>query len=557
MTDMKTVEIFCRNNNRRCVYPLGITLEEIAMDQQITLGTPVCGALVNNKLKELSFSVVKSKSVEFIDLYHPDGRRMYIRSLLFIMYAAVREVFPEVTLNVEHGIANGYFAELRGLGRPLTASDVFAIREEMETIVEKNYPFEKVGLPTEEVVALFRKQGLHSKASLFGQQGTLYSFVYFMNGLANYFYGHLVPSTGMISNFGLELYYDGILLRVPKAGDMNTLLGFSKLDKLFGVFQEHKDWAEILKVSTISDLNNFIINGKGGDVIKISEALHEKKIAEIANMVSQRRDQVKIVLVAGPSSSGKTTFSKRLGVQLAVNGLWPRMISVDDYFVDREKTPLDEKGNHDYESLEAIDVEFLNQQLLELLDGKEVEIPRFDFQTGKRSFTGHTLKLNDGDVLIIEGIHCMNPRMLPRINPETTFRVFISALTQVSVDEQTHISTSDNRLIRRMIRDSKYRGYPARETIKRWPSVRKGEEKNIFPFQENADVMFNSATLYELAVLKKYADPLLQSVTENQEEYSESTRLLKFLFYFKQLDEAEIPPTSLLREFLGGSSFVY
>ncbi len=554
---MKTVEINCLNNHSQRTYPMGITLEEIALDQQITLGTPVCGALVNNKLKELSFSVVKSKSVEFIDLFHPDGRRMYIRSLLFVMYAAVREVFPEVTLNVEHGISNGYFAELRGLGRPLTESDVFAIQEEMEAIIEKDYPFEKIGLPTEEVVELFRKQGLHSKASLFSQQGTLYSYVYFMNGLANYYYGHLLPSTGMITNFGLELYYDGILLRIPKAGDMKTLLDSAKQDKLFGVFQEHKDWAEILKVSTISDLNNFIINGKGGDIIKISEALHEKKIAEIANMVSQRRDQVRIILVAGPSSSGKTTFSKRLGVQLAVNGLWPRMISVDDYFVDRENTPLDEKGNHDYEALEAIDVEFLNRQLLELIAGKEVEIPRFDFQTGKRSFSGHNLKIGDGDVLIIEGIHCMNPRMLPQINPETTFKVFISALTQVSVDEQTHVSTSDNRLIRRMIRDSKYRGYPARETIKRWPSVRKGEEKNIFPYQEFADVMFNSATLYELSVLKQYADPLLQSVTENQEEYSESTRLLKFLFYFRKLDEAEIPPTSILREFLGGSSFIY
>lgn len=554
---MKSIEIYCKNNDTQRAFPMGITLEEIAAEMDIRLTLPVCGALVNNKLKELSFAVVKSKSVEFVDLLHPDGRRMYIRSLLFVLYAAVREVFPDVLLDIEHGISKGYYGELRGLGRPLNESDVFAIQQEMQKIISRDYPFEKRGLPTEEAVAVFRKQGLEHKARLFEQQGTLYSYVYFMNGLANYYYGHLLPSTGMISNFGLDLYYDGILLRVPDPMDFKSLLDSVKQDRLFSVFQEHKDWAQILKVSTIADLNEIIDRGRGGDVIKISEALHEKKIAEIANMVYQRRGEVRLILVAGPSSSGKTTFSKRLGIQLAVNGMKPHMISVDDYFVDRENTPLDEKGNHDYEALEAIDVAFLNQQLLELLNGKEIEIPRFDFQTGKRVFNGHKLHLGAQDVLIIEGIHCMNPALLPKIDPGTTFRVFISALTQVSVDEQTHISTSDNRLIRRMIRDSKYRGYSAQETIKRWPMVRNGEEKNIFPFQENADVMFNSATLYELAVLKKFAYPLLQGVTENQEEYSESTRLLKFLFYFRQLDETEIPPTSLLREFLGGSSFVY
>ena len=554
---MKSIEIYCKNSDTQRAFPMGITLEEIAAEMDIRLTLPVCGALVNNKLKELSFAVVKSKSVEFVDLLHPDGRRMYIRSLLFVLYAAVREVFPDVLLDIEHGISKGYYGELRGLGRPLNESDVFAIQQEMQKIISRDYPFEKRGLPTEEAVAVFRKQGLEHKARLFEQQGTLYSYVYFMNGMANYYYGHLLPSTGMISNFGLDLYYDGILLRVPDPMDFKSLLDSVKQDRLFSVFQEHKDWAQILKVSTIADLNEIIDRGRGGDVIKISEALHEKKIAEIANMVNQRRGEVRLILVAGPSSSGKTTFSKRLGIQLAVNGMKPHMISVDDYFVDRENTPLDEKGNHDYEALEAIDVEYLNQQLLELLGGKEIEIPRFDFQTGKRVFNGHKLHLGAEDVLIIEGIHCMNPALLPKIDPGTTFRVFISALTQVSVDEQTHISTSDNRLIRRMIRDSKYRGYSAQQTIKRWPLVRNGEEKNIFPFQENADVMFNSATLYELAVLKKFAYPLLQGVTENQEEYSESTRLLKFLFYFRQLDETEIPPTSLLREFLGGSSFVY
>lgn len=554
---MKQVEILCRNNGSTCRYPMGITLEEIAAEQNIKLRTRVCGALVNNKLKELSFAVVKSKTVEFVDMIHPDGRRMYIRSLLFVFYAAVNELFPEANMSVEHGISNGYYAELKGLGRTLNQTDIFAIEQTMKEFITRDYPFEKLGLPTGEAVKMLREQGLFNKARLFEQQGTLYSYVYRMNGLLNYFYGHLLPSTGYITNFGLELYYEGLLLRVPHPDDYKTLQDSLRQNKLFSVYQEHKDWAEILKVATIAELNDFIITGKAGDIIKISEALHEKKVAEIANLISLNRESVKLILVAGPSSSGKTTFSKRLGVQLAVNGLWPMQISLDDYFVDREHTPRDENGEYDFEDLHAIDIAYFNEQLLQLLDGKEVEIPKFNFHTGQRFYDGHKLQLKPGNVLIIEGIHGLNPDLLPQIDNRLTFKIFLSALTQVSVDEHTHISTSDNRLIRRMIRDSKYRGYSAAETIRRWPLVRKGEEKNIFPYQENADVMFNSATLYELAVLKKYAEPLLQSVTENRDEYSESTRLLKFLSYFKPMDDSEIPPTSLLREFLGGSSFTY
>ncbi len=554
---MKEVIIYCKNTGQKITYPMGVTLEEIALDQKIQLKTPVCGALVNNKLKELSFSVVKSKNIEFVDMIHPDGRRMYIRSLLFVFYAAVNELYPEARMSIEHGISNGYYAEMKGLGRDMTDTDIFAIDQAMKEFIRKNYPFEKLGIPTEEAVALIRSQGLESKANLFEQQGTLYSYIYRMNGLVNYFYGHLLPSTGYITNFGLELYYEGLLLKVPHPDDYKTLQDSLRQNKLFSIYQEHKDWAEILQVATISDLNRFTLSGKAGDIIKISEALHEKKIAEIANRISQSRDNVKLILVAGPSSSGKTTFSKRLGVQLAVNGLWPIQISLDDYFVDREHTPRDENGEYDFEALHAIDVAYFNAQLLELLEGKRVNVPKFNFLTGQRYFDGHYLELKPGHVLIIEGIHGLNPDLLPEIDPSLTYKIFLSALTQVSVDEHTHISTSDNRLIRRMIRDSKYRGYPAHETIKRWPLVRKGEERNIFPFQENADIMFNSATLYELAVLKKYAEPLLQSVTENRDEYSESTRLLKFLSYFKPMDDTEIPPTSLLREFLGGSSFTY
>lgn len=554
---MRQVEIFCKNTNSSHNYPLGTSLLEISSDLQIQLDNTVCGAIVNNQVKELSFCVVKSKHIEFFDVSNPDGIRMYVRSLIFVLYAAMKEVFPHVSLRIQNGISNGYFCELNGFGSKISGSDIFSIQQKMKQLIQQNLPFVKKGLLTEKGVELLVKQGLDHKAELFEQKGHLFSSLYFLNELGNYFYGHLLPSTGYISNFGLVKYFDGLLLQIPKRKNFQKLRKIEEQNKLFEIYQEHKDWAEILNVSTIGNLNGFTMNKKSGHVIKISEALHEKKIAEIANKISSKNGNAKVVLVAGPSASGKTTFSKRLGVQLAVNGMRPFLVSLDDYFVDREKTPKDEFGEYDFEALEAIDIAFFNQQLLDLIDGKEVQLPKFDFHQGKRTKSGNKLKLLPGDVLIVEGIHGMNPNLLTKVESKNTFKIFISALTQISFDEHTHISTADNRLIRRMIRDSKYRGYPAYETIKRWPSVRRGEEKNIFPYQENADVMFNSATLYELAVLKKYADPILKQVAENREEYVESTRLLKFLSYFKTIDDKEIPPTSLLREFLGGSSFVY
>ncbi len=554
---MKQVEIFCKNTQSSHQYPLGTSLLEISYDLNIKLESRICGAIVNNQVRELSFCIVKPKQIEFFDNSHPDGNRFYIRSLVFVLYAAVKEVFPEVSLRIQNGISNGYFFDMNGLDRPVTESDVFTISQEMKSIISRDIHFVKRSMLTTEAVALLEQQGLKDKALLFSQQGQLYSELYFLNDLANYFYGNLLPSTGYLSNFGLIPYYDGILLQTPKPKNLDKLHKVTERKKLFGIFQEQKEWAEIMKISTIGRLNKFTMKQRSGDVIKVSEALHEKKIAEIANMIHARNGDLKIVLVSGPSSSGKTTFSKRLGVQLIVNGLIPHQISLDDYFVDREHTPVDEFGEYDFEALEAIDVEFFNQQLNELLEGKEIEIPGFDFQTGKRKKSGKKLKLGSNDVVVVEGIHGMNPGLLPHIERKYTFSIFISALTQIAFDEQTHISTADNRLIRRIIRDSKYRGYPAWETIKRWPSVRRGEEKNIFPHQENADVMFNSATLYELAVLKKYAEPVLKHVEENRPEYVEASRLLKFLSWFKQIDDKEIPPTSLLREFLGGSSFTY
>lgn len=554
---MKQVEIFCKNTNSTHEYQLGTSLLEISKDLNIKLENRVCGAIVNNQVRELSFCLVKPKRIEFFDISHPDGRRLYIRSLIFVFYAAVKETFPEVSLTIQNGISNGYFFEINGLGREISDSDIFTIKQEMKSLINQDIPFIKKRMQTNEVVDLLQQQGLYEKAQLFEQQGNLFSSLYFLKNYANYFYGHLLPSTGYISNFGLISYFDGLLLQVPKPKNFDKLHKLVERRKLFGIFQEQKDWAEILNVSTIGNLNNFTINNNSGDVIKISEALHEKKIAEIANMIHMLDGDLKVVLVSGPSASGKTTFSKRLGVQLAVNGLRPYLISLDDYFVDREKTPIDEFGEYDFESIAAIDIEYFNNQLLELLEGKEIELPGFDFQSGRRIASGKRLKLLPSDILVVEGIHGMNPELLTKIDRKYTFNIFISALTQISFDEHTHISTADNRLLRRIIRDSKYRGYSASETIKRWPSVRRGEEKNIFPYQENADIMFNSATLYELAVLKKYAEPILKNVPENRDEYIEANRLLKFLSWFKQIDDSEIPPTSLLREFLGGSSFIY
>lgn len=554
---MKYVEVFCQNTKTTHSYELGTSLLDISRNLNIKMENTVCGAIVNHQVKELSFCIVKPKRIEFFDVSHPDGMRMYVRSLIFVLYAAVKQVLPHIQLRIRKGISSGYFCELNGLGREITESDVFSIQQEMKTLIDQDIPFVKKGMLTTEVVDILMEQGLEEKAQLFEQKGHLYSSLYFLNDLGNYFYGHLMPSTGYLTNFGLVRYFDGLLLQIPKPENFNELQEVLEQDKLFEIYQEHKDWAEILNVSTVGSLNGFTLKKQGGDIIKISEALHEKRIAEIANMIHDRNGQVKIVLIAGPSASGKTTFSKRLGVQLAVNGLKPHQISIDNYFVDREKTPRDELGNLDFEALEAIDIEFFNQQLLDLFEGKLVQLPKFDFYRGKRYMNGDRLKLEKGNILIVEGIHGMNPNLLPQVDDKNTFKIFISALTQISFDEHTHISTADNRLIRRIIRDSEYRGYRAAETIKRWSSVRRGEDKNIFPYQENADIMFNSATLYELGVLKKYAEPLLKLVMENEKEYMESTRLLKFLSYFQPIDDEEIPPTSLLREFLGGSSFAY
>lgn len=553
----KMVTTHCVNNGVMQAYKLGTSLRTVCADQHIELKYPVIGALVNNTAKDLEFALVKSKQIEFIDYEHREGQRIYRRSLQFLLYVAVRGVFPQVKLQIQNGIGKGCYCELSGLGRKITGDDVLQIKAEMQQWVHRDVPFVRKGMFLTEAVNELVKSGLEEKASLFEQKGSLFSHLYYLEDYCNYFYGAHVPSTAYLAVFDLAIYKDGLILQLPDVEDNCRVYPFELQNKLLGVFQEYNKWVELLGVPNLSDLNDLVDRGMAGDAIKVSEALQEKKVAEIANAITNCGRDIKVILVAGPSSSGKTTFSKRLSIQLAVNGVRPHLISLDDYFVNREDTPLDAYGNYDFEALEAIDVRHFNNDLKVLLQGESVELPRFNFMLGRQEKSGSCLKLEPGHILIVEGIHGMNPDLIPDLSSEHIFKVFLSALTQISHDDQNYISTTDNRLIRRLVRDSKYRGYSAKETIGRWPSVRRGEEKNIFPYQEHADIMFNSALIYELSVLKKHAEPLLEAVPESCVEYADASRFLKFFGYFRHIDDNEIPPTSLLREFLGGSSFEY
>ncbi len=554
---MRNIEIQNLNTGEAQEFPMGTTPGEIARIMKVQSNYPIIGAYVNNRVKPIDYELVKPRQVEFFDYSNRDGQRMYNRTLSFVLYAAVRNLWPEANLKIDHGISKGYYCEIEGMNKPLTDEELRMLRKEMQSIIDRDIHIERKTLLTKNAISLYKKEGLFSKAELFREYGRLYAPTFAINGHANFFYGHMLPSTGCITNWGIEKYYDGLLLRFPVPGKMEELEPIIRQDKLFGIFREHKNWAEILGISDISHLNKITLLNEYGKIIKISEALHEKKIVEIASRISEKGNGTNIILIAGPSSSGKTTFSKRLSIQLAVNGLHSIEISIDDFFKDREHTPRDENGEFDFESLEAIDIEYFNEFLLRLMSGEEVEAPRFDFHLGHRIFTGKKIRMKKDNIIIIEGIHGLNPALTPRIHPEKTFRIFVSALTQISIDEHTYISTTDNRLLRRIVRDSKYRGYDAKTTIQRWPSVRRGEDKHIFTYQENADIMFNSALIYELAVLRKYADPLLKQVKENTREYAEAVRLLIFNSYFDAIPEEEIPPTSVLREFLGGSSFEY
>ena len=551
----QVIQIRCKNNKKSQKVEIGSTLFDIfsAFDLKMTHG-PV-SARVNNKVEGMHYRVYNSKDVEFLDMTSSSGSRAYTRTLFFVLCKAVQDIYPATDVVIDIPVSNGFYVDIR-LGRPVVDEDVNIIRRRMQEIIDARMPIRRFTVPTEEAVALFQEKGDVEKVKLLKTSGSIYTTYYKIGDYVDYYYGTLLTNTSQLYLFGLEKYYDGMLLRIPSLKNPDVLGEMTRQDKMFEIFKEHHRWQSILGIRTIGDFNQAIDANHATDIINISEALQEKKIAKIAEEIASRKG-VKLVLLAGPSSSGKTTSCKRLSIQLAVNGLKPLQISLDDYFVDREKTPKDASGEYDYESIYALDLDLINEQFNALFRGEEVELPKYDFQSGKSKKSGNKLKMTDNNVLVVEGIHALNPELTAHIPQEQIFRVYASALTTILLDNHNYIPTTDNRLLRRIIRDYKYRGVSAQETIHRWPSVRAGENKWIFPFQENADAMLNTAMLYELAVIKMQAEPLLQQVPENCEEYAEAYRLLKFLKYFKGIPYNNLPPTSLLREFLGGSSFHY
>ncbi|WP_287679131.1 nucleoside kinase [Bacteroides sp.] len=553
------LQIYCKNNKETREFPEGTSLIDIYRELGLNMPYGPVSAKVNNKVENLNFRVYYNKDVEFLDITSASGMRTYVRSLCFILVKAVDDLYPCGTISLEHPVSKGYFCKLH-IDRTIGLDDVSRIKKRMQEIINEDLPITRYEQRTEDVIKIFQERGMTDKVKLLSTSGKLYSFYYRLGDTLDCYYSSLVPSTGYIKKFDIVKYYDGLLLQIPNKNNPEKIEELIKQEKMLEVFQEHHRWNEILGISTVGDFNIACNEGHAIDLINVSEALQERKIVKIADEIAARQvgeNRVKIILISGPSSSGKTTFSKRLSIQLMTNGLKPYPISLDDYFVNRDNTPLDEKGNHDFESLYAVDLPFFKKQLDTLLEGGEVELPKFNFSSGMRESSGIKFRLEDNMILILEGIHALNPELTPNIPAENKYKIYVSALTTILLDKHNYIPTTDNRLLRRIIRDSKYRGSSAESTIARWPSVRAGEEKWIFPYQENADAMFNSALLFELAVIKDHIEPILRKVPNNCPEYSEAHRLLHFLSYFVSIQDTELPPTSLLREFLGGSSFVY
>ena len=549
------INIRCKNNKKTLKVSIGSTLSEIFSQSGLQMEYGPISAKVNNKVEGMHYRVYKQKEIEFLDMHSPSSIRAYTRTLFFILCKAAHDLYENCKVAIDIPVSNGYFVNLN-LGRAVTPDDVNDIRQRMQQLIDAKLPIHRFEASTEEAIQMFREVGSMSKVKLLENSGRLFTTYYDLDGYKDYYYGTLLTNTADIYLFGLEYYFDGLLLRIPSRNNPSKLKSFIRQDKMFEIFKEHHHWQDLLSLRTVGDLNDAIEKGHAPQLIQIGEALQEKKIAQIADKIAQQKN-IKMVLIAGPSSSGKTTTCKRLSIQLAVNGMQPIGISLDDYFLDREQTPRDESGDYDFEHLHALNIPLLNEQMNALFRGEEIELPRYNFQKGKSEWSGKKLQLKGKEILVVEGIHALNPELTIDIPDNQIFRVYASALTTILLYNHNYIPTSDNRLLRRIIRDHKYRGVSARDTIHRWPSVRKGESKWIFPYQENADAMFNTAMLFELAVIKRQAEPLLEQVTENCEEYAEAYRLLKFLKYFKPIPEDQIPPTSLLREFLGGSSFVY
>ena len=561
---MEEIRIYCENTKSYRKVAMGTTLKELAAE--LVEDMNVLSALVDNKLKSLDYKIINPHNVRFVDYGHPDGRRTYIRSLCFVMQKVVREMFPDKVLAIDYSLPSGLYCEIRETytmddGRPVaypvSDSELSSIESKMREIVAADRPFVKRMLSAAEAVELFERNHQHEKVKLLNSLGRFNYNVYFLDGAADTFYGPLTPSTGCLTTFALMGFNDGFCLQYPMYGDPGKVLPMKRQSKLATALKNHSDWCSLMGVRGVGKLNEAVKSGKVIDLINLSEALHERMYADIADQIFERRDSVKIVFIAGPSSSGKTSTSKRLALQCRILGMNPKVIELDNYFVDRALTPRDEKGEYDFEALGAMDLDFLGKQLNELLEGKEVEIPRFDFKEGKRVFAGNFMQLHEKDILIMEGIHALNPAMIPGVDPSKVFRVYASALTSLSIDENNNISTSDNRMLRRMIRDNRTRGVVPEETIMRWASVRRGENRNIFPYQENADAVFNSAHIFELPVLKYYAEPLLRRISPSSPAFTEASRMLKFLDYIVALTPAEIaaiPPTSILREFIDGQT---
>ena len=555
MAMKQVIQIRCKNNKKIVNVNIGSTLSDVLNEINLKMPYgPVC-AKVNNKVEGLHYRLYHKKDVEFLDMTSGSGSRNYTRSVFFVLCKAVKDIWPESHVVIDIPVSNGYYCDLR-IGRPVTEEDVAKVKARMDEIIAAAMPICRHESVTEKAIKLFSDLGDTAKVKLLQTTGRLYTTYYDIDGYYDFYYGSLLTNTKQIYLYGLDKYYDGMLLRIPTQKDPSILPEMIRQDKLFEIFKEHHHWQDVMEIRTVGDFNNAVATDHSIDLINISEALQEKKIAHIADEIAKRKG-VKLILLAGPSSSGKTTTCKRLSIQLIANGLRPLQISLDDYFVDRELSPRDENGDYDFESIHALNLKLINEQFNALFNGEEVELPRYDFPIGKSVKSGNKLKMEDNNVLVVEGIHALNPELTAQIPEELKYRVYVSALTTILLDDHNYIPTTDNRLLRRIIRDYKYRGVDARETIRRWPSVRAGENKWIFPFQENADVMFNSAMLFELAVIKQQAEPLLEQVPENCPEYSEAYRLLKFLKYIKPIPNTDIPPTSLLREFLGGSSFKY
>lgn len=566
---MEDIRIYCENTRAYVNVTMGTTLKEMSrmlcgQEGSFSDDMPVLAALVDNKLKALDYKIINPHNVRFVGYDHPDGRRTYIRSLCFVLQKVVREMYPDKILVIDYSLPSGLYCEIREAepmedGRPKV---YFATDEELETVEDRmrelvlaDLPFSKKMLSLEECEALFAANHQIEKVNLLKTIGRFNYNVYFLDGQADTFYGPLAPSTGCLKTFNIMGFNNGFCLQYPMDGDFGKVLPMKRQSKLATAMKEHSDWCSVMGVKGVGTLNKKVLSGEIIDLINLSEALHERKYADIADQIYARRGSVKIVFIAGPSSSGKTSTSKRLALQCRILGLNPKVIELDNYFVEREFTPKDENGDYDFECLGAMDLNLLGQQLNDLLAGKQVEIPRFDFKEGRKFFEGNFMQLQEKDILIMEGIHALNPAMIPDVDNSKVFRVYASALTSLSIDENNNISTSDNRMLRRMIRDNRIRGIVPENTITMWQSVRRGENRNIFPFQENADAVFNSAHIFELPVLKYYAEPLLRRIAPSSPAYTEASRMLKFLDYIVALTPAEmaaIPPTSILREFIDG-----